>query len=228
MSNFTPTLTVVNNHPVVSSTKIAEHFGKRHDDVLKSIRAVMADCPDEFNARNFADVEYSDAKGEKRPSYDLTRDAFSLVCFGYTGKKAIAWKIRYIEAFNAMEAELLGKAALPPVQDIEALIDAAVTKRLAALPAPELKSSSELDPEIESLVSQVQSLANATHRAGEPLYARIEKDLRGISVHSGTFSHLARLHDDLAFCESHILSCMKRLAVVAQHTRIELRDGVRR
>lgn len=34
----------------------------------------------------------------------LTRDAFSLLVMGMTGKAAIMWKLRYIEAFNALEA----------------------------------------------------------------------------------------------------------------------------
>ena len=42
----------------------------------------------------------------KDPAYRLTRDAFSLLVMGMTGPAAIRWKLRYIEAFNAMEREL--------------------------------------------------------------------------------------------------------------------------
>lgn len=37
----------------------------------------------------------------------MTRDGFSLLAMGFTGKKAIEWKIKYINAFNKMEAEIL-------------------------------------------------------------------------------------------------------------------------
>lgn len=92
------------DHPVTTSLRVAEIFGKRHDDVLKRIRNL--DCGEEFNARNFADVEYLDPKGEVRPAYELTRDGFTLLVMGFTGPKALAFKIAFIERFNAMEAAL--------------------------------------------------------------------------------------------------------------------------
>lgn len=36
----------------------------------------------------------------------ITRDGFSLLAMGFTGAKALKWKLKYIEAFNKMEAEL--------------------------------------------------------------------------------------------------------------------------
>lgn len=65
------------------------------------------ECSPEFNERNFAPVGYKDAKGEIRPAYRLTRDGFAFLAMGFTGKKAAAWKERFLEAFNAMEAALL-------------------------------------------------------------------------------------------------------------------------
>ncbi|NBJ37213.1 Rha family transcriptional regulator [Serratia fonticola] len=41
-----------------------------------------------------------------QPYYELTRDAFVLIVMGFTGKKAIQWKIAYISAFNKMQADL--------------------------------------------------------------------------------------------------------------------------
>lgn len=95
--------------PVTSSLVVAEIFNKNHRDVLRSITNVLADLPEEFNQRNFALVDYTDAKGEKRASYNLTRDAFTLVAMGFTGKQALAFKLAYIEAFNRMEAEITAK-----------------------------------------------------------------------------------------------------------------------
>lgn len=36
----------------------------------------------------------------------MTRDGFSLLAMGFSGEKALCWKIKYINAFNKMEAEL--------------------------------------------------------------------------------------------------------------------------
>ena len=71
---------------------------------MRDIRKLRAKCPESFYQRNFAPVEYTDSKGEKRPACLLTRDAFSLLVMGFTGAEAVRWKIRYIEAFNALEA----------------------------------------------------------------------------------------------------------------------------
>ncbi|SME96578.1 Rha family transcriptional regulator [Desulfovibrio gilichinskyi] len=100
-----PTLIITNGKPVVSSLTIADHFGKQHKNVLQSIDKL--EVPVKFNELNFQPVEYLDAKGEARPAYNITRDGFTLLVMGFTGKKAMQWKIRYIEAFNAMEQELL-------------------------------------------------------------------------------------------------------------------------
>ena len=98
--------------PAVLSTDVARHFQLRHSHILRDIDRLCSILPKSFNAPNFGRVEISDAKGEKRRAYQLTRDAFSLLVMGMTGKAAIIWKLRYIEAFNAMEARLRDMAAL--------------------------------------------------------------------------------------------------------------------
>jgi len=125
MTSLIPTVSVVEGRPVVSSMKVSEHFGRPHDYVLKSVRRIASDCASGFSAVNFYGAEYTDDQGKPRPMYNLSRDGFTLVAMGFTGKKALEWKIRYIEAFNAMEAELSkpkrGRAvkALPPAPEPE-------------------------------------------------------------------------------------------------------------
>lgn len=101
-----PEITVVNGQAVTSSLAVADYFTKRHDDVLKRIRAL--ECSPEFNARNFAAVEYIDAKGERRPAFQITRDGFAFLAMGFTGKRAAQFKEAYITAFNQMENVLHG------------------------------------------------------------------------------------------------------------------------
>lgn len=105
-------LCVSSGHVVVSSLNVAVRFGKDHKNTLRAIRSLTADLPEEFARLNFEQCFRINelANGKQEPYYNLTRDGFSLLVMGFTGKEALAWKIRFLEAFNAMEAELLRRA----------------------------------------------------------------------------------------------------------------------
>ena len=127
-----------NGIPSTTSLKVAEVFHKRHGDVIRSISCILTQTPEIFGKRNFALNEYVQKNnlGEKRlPMYTMTRDGFTLLVMGYTGKEAMRFKLEYIEAFNAMEKELLRRqnSALPPADrsDLKALVDA----KLSTCPA---------------------------------------------------------------------------------------------
>lgn len=94
---------------LVSSVDVAENFLKRHKNVVRAIENLK--CGEEFNRLNFEPVEYKDEKGEMRPAYTMTRDGFTLLVMGFTGYRAMEWKVKYIKAFNAMEARLKEGAA---------------------------------------------------------------------------------------------------------------------
>lgn len=66
----------------------------------------------EFADRNFILSEYTDTKGETRKQYILTRDGFTLLAMGFTGAKAMQFKVAYITAFNRMESIINGEARL--------------------------------------------------------------------------------------------------------------------
>lgn len=86
-----------------NSRDVAEHFEKQHKDVLESIRNLTA----ENSATKSMFIETSfESRGKFYPQYELTRDGFSLLVMGFTGAKALEWKLKYIEAFNEMEREL--------------------------------------------------------------------------------------------------------------------------
>lgn len=110
-----PVITNVDGKPTTLSTDLARHFGKRHDDVLRSIRNLLTQLPD-GGVRNFAETSIADEQnGQSYPAYRLTRDGFTLLAMGFTGKKALAFKLAYIDAFNRMEAKLQ-KPAYDPKQ----------------------------------------------------------------------------------------------------------------
>ena len=103
---------------VVTSRQVAEDFEKRHSDVLDKISGLIREIePTENSARYFINSFYVDAKGEKRKEFLLTRDGFSLLVMGFTGSKALKWKLKYIEAFNKMEQAL--REPIKPLSPIE-------------------------------------------------------------------------------------------------------------
>ena len=121
-STSIPTVDLVAGRPVVSSLRLAEHFGKVHKNVIRDIRNVLTSVSDDFNRLNFELVEYIDEKGETRPMYNLTRDGFTIVAMSYTGPEAMRMKEAYIRRFNEMERTLAhGPAAaeaLPVAQPV--------------------------------------------------------------------------------------------------------------
>ncbi|EJD1074412.1 Rha family transcriptional regulator [Salmonella enterica] len=111
-----PEVTIENGRAVTTSVAVAEYFRKMHKDVLKKIDNL--DCSAEFNERNFAPVDYTDAKVEKRPAYQITKNGFVFLVMGFTGKKAAAFKEAYIAEFDRMENELRQQNLRPVCNDI--------------------------------------------------------------------------------------------------------------
>jgi Rha family phage regulatory protein len=90
-----------NGEAVTTSLLVAERFGKRHDDVLKSIRNL--DCSKEFRSRNFAETPYTHPQNKRTFSmFEITKDGFSFLVLGFTGKPAAELKEAFIAAFNRL------------------------------------------------------------------------------------------------------------------------------
>ena len=87
---------------ITTSLKVAEVFEKEHKNVLQSIENLVADN----SAAKFFRLTTYKNRGKEYPMYEMDRDGFSLLVMGFTGEKALQWKIKYIEAFNKMESEL--------------------------------------------------------------------------------------------------------------------------
>lgn len=105
-----------------TSLTVAQAFEKEHFNVLRDIEKL--ECSETFRALNFEATEYQDAQGKMRPAYRMTRDGFSFLAMGFTGKKAAAWKEKFLEAFNAMEQTLLDQqkdSIMEQAQEQEAL-----------------------------------------------------------------------------------------------------------
>ena len=103
---------------LVSSKEIAEHFGKVHRSVIRNIREIEDGtklCTPLFYKSTWINLQ-----NKKQPMYLMNRDGFTLLAMGFTGKKAVEWKLKYINAFNEMEKQLNS----PELQIARALVAA--------------------------------------------------------------------------------------------------------
>ncbi len=139
-----------------NSRDVAAYFGKEHRNVLRDIRNLIADAG-EWGVLNFEQTPATDPQnGQSYQTFDMTRDGFSLLAMGFTGSKALAFKLRYIEQFNAMESTLrnpLAGFAIPQTLP-EAL-------RLAADQQDRLEEQRRRIEVMEPKVSGFDRIANA-------------------------------------------------------------------
>lgn len=135
LSDPVPSLSLHDGRPATTSLEVAKFFGKQHQHVIRDISGLTDNCPESFSASNFGLASYLDEQAKNRPMYIIHRDGFMLLVMGYTGKKALALKLAYIEAFNRMEAELAkrNRPALPaaPRFDEAAMLELAAEIREA-------------------------------------------------------------------------------------------------
>jgi Rha family phage regulatory protein len=100
------------DQPMTDSLKVAEYFGKEHFHVLRDIEErILPDVDATFGKSNFGLSSYKTVQGKKMPMYVMTKDGFSLLAMGFTGKKAMEFKVKYISAFNKM-ADFLKQLAV--------------------------------------------------------------------------------------------------------------------
>lgn len=139
---------VINNNGelVVSSRKVAEDFGKEHKVVLRSIREILVE---QNCATKFFHETTHEYRGQQFPEFLMNRDGFCLLVMGFTGKEALAWKLKYIEAFNAMEKKL--KELSAPLS-----IDDTLNADVLFLIASKWKADSDKRKELEVRVAELE------------------------------------------------------------------------
>ena len=105
-----------NDQVITTSLLVAETFEKEHRNVLKSIRKLMS-ATNVAVAQMFDETTYVNEQGKEQPMFFMNRDGFTLLAMGFSGEKALKFKVDYINAFNAMEAEL--KSQKPALPDLD-------------------------------------------------------------------------------------------------------------
>ena len=117
-------ITEKNGIAVVSSRKVSEVFNKSHDNVLKSVRSLIEGLVEIYESEwknMFYESTYKNIQNKKMPEFLMTKSGFSLIAMGFTGKKALMFKVDYINAFEKMEffikSLLEAKADFPEFTD---------------------------------------------------------------------------------------------------------------
>lgn len=152
------------NQVVTDSRSVAEHFGKQHKNVLQTIENLAAENP--ATKLLFYEATFEN-RGKQYPMYLMNRDGFSLLVMGFTGAKALEWKLKYINAFNAMEKALKDQRVKQVEQDkakemrAEAMLKNADSRRAKLL--LEIAAASHIDGYKEMIMTKTANML-----AGEP------------------------------------------------------------
>ncbi|WP_315117916.1 Rha family transcriptional regulator [uncultured Clostridium sp.] len=133
-----------NGQLVVTSRQIAIDFNKRHGDVLEKVDSLINEMiSTEKSVQYFIQDSYKDDSGKSNREYLLTRDGFSLLVMGFTGSKALEWKLKYIEAFNRMEEHIKNQNMPTSFEDMMIL---------------QLQEQKKLKSRVENIEDKLESL----------------------------------------------------------------------
>ena len=177
---------------VVSSREVAENFEKQNQHVMQSIKELETSV--ENSTHLFIPSTYQDSYGREQREYLLTRDGFTLLAMGFTGKKALAWKLKYIEAFNKME-DLIKKPIPTDLQILQGMLSKLIQqeteikviseqsqKALSTTQAIKDTIVAEYDnwrEEIKRQINTIQKKSNMTYQdTYNTLYDDLEKRAR--------------------------------------------------
>jgi Rha family phage regulatory protein len=90
---------------VTTSLQVAESFGKEHKNVIRDIENLLESGGSKLSSQMFAISAYAN-RGKQYPMYYMNRDGFTLLAMGFTGSKALQFKLQYIDAFNQLEHQV--------------------------------------------------------------------------------------------------------------------------
>ncbi|WP_333604206.1 Rha family transcriptional regulator [Lactobacillus acetotolerans] len=158
-----------NKQAVTSSLQVADTFEKEHKNIMRDIDKLLEFGGSKLSREMFATGTYEN-RGKQYPMYYMNRDGFTLLAMGFTGTKALEFKLKYIEAFNAMEETLIGlpMEKIDPVKQAEIEMTKAKTHQANALYRIAMKT--------ESHSSQQSILARAAESITGEMTIPIMKD----------------------------------------------------
>ncbi|EJF92657.1 Rha family transcriptional regulator [Bartonella tamiae] len=97
-----PIVFIENGEVFANSRDVAAYFGKEHRNIIRDIEKLIAEGVLKFEQTPYIEPQ----NGQTYKTYNMDRDGFTLLAMGFTGKKALQFKLSYINQFNTMEVEL--------------------------------------------------------------------------------------------------------------------------
>jgi Rha family phage regulatory protein len=111
------------NQPLTNSKLVAEVFGKEHRNVVRDIKNLIeGGVLKNEQTPMFEETTYINEQNKQSyPMFIMNQDGFTLLAMGFNGKKAMEFKLKYIEAFNAMKRQIEQTKPSVPQTYLEAL-----------------------------------------------------------------------------------------------------------
>ena len=109
------------NQPLTNSKLVAEVFGKEHKHVREAIKKLLTTAENSTVRQMFSESTYLNEQNKEQPMFVMNQDGFTLLTMGFNGKKAMEFKLKYIEAFNAMKRQIEQSKPSVPQNYLEAL-----------------------------------------------------------------------------------------------------------
>lgn len=232
MNELLPMITERDGVPVTTSRTVAEQFGKQHKNITRAIEDLIAtlEQTDEgkaFNRLNFELISQRDAMNREQPAYLLTRDGFTLLAMGFTGAKAVQFKVAYINAFNRMEQLIRGGGVLTPspaLHSLERRLDALERYAGASKPDP---LAEEADTFLQAIQAALDSREYYIKRKYQPKHksAGVLLGVQGRNETAVKALLAYKIYSDYA---AHPLSRMSLWGLLERSGTIEARDGAPR
>ena len=101
----------------MTSLEIALVTGKQHKDVMRAVRN-MEPAWERVNGRKFALVEYKDAKGERRPCYELTKTECLYIATKFNDEARARLVLRWQDLELAERERQAARAQVAPFIDL--------------------------------------------------------------------------------------------------------------
>lgn len=158
-----PQLFNFNGQPTLDSRKVAKMIGKRHRDLMRDIRRYVSDISTSAELRAldfFIESNYTDAKGETRKCYLLTKQGCEFVGNKLTGKKGTLFTAQYVSLFNDYEDRLVARPQFQIPQNMAEALQ---------LAADQAKKLMEQQPKVDYFDTQM-------HNPGLMTVTEIAKD----------------------------------------------------
>ena len=109
------------NQPLTNSKLVAEVFEKEHKHVREAIKKLLTTAENSTVRQMFSESTYLNEQNKEQPMFIMNQDGFTLLAMGFNGKKAMEFKLKYIEAFNAMKRQIEQSKPSVPQTYLEAL-----------------------------------------------------------------------------------------------------------